>query len=243
VGPPEGRGPQTDESIENTMPTFRVAGSLQIDEGTIPARNLQWMLQSTRRRLMGTQVDAALSTWIKGQANGEDVEEFCAANETAVGRKRDELRQAMLDRILHGTLGERPRVDPLEKEIRRIARSRLRAAARAGKTKLPTAMDGVYTFADGSQLSLAEMIDRKLARECDSIAADAKRIVELREQRRKGLGMARPATPARFSGFSSLAQSAAQGQCLTKRIAFLNRPLGLKRAVVPVPRLRPINRR
>jgi len=47
-------------------------------------------------------------------------------------------------------------------------------------------MDGVYTFADGSQLTLAEMVNRKLSREYDSIAADAKRIVELREARRKG---------------------------------------------------------
>jgi hypothetical protein len=108
------------------------------------------------------------------------------ANEEAVARKRDERRQAMLDRILHGTLGERPRVDALEKEMRTVALSRLRAAARVSKTKLPTAMDGVYIFADGSQLTLAEMIDRRLAREYDSIAADARRIVGLREQRRKG---------------------------------------------------------
>ena len=147
------------------------------------------MLQSTLRRLMGNQVDAALSTWIKGQANGQDVEEFCAANEAAVvGRKRDELRQAMLDRILRGPLGERPRVDALEKQMRTVALSRLRAAARVSKTKLPAAMDGAYSFADGSQLTLAEMIDRKLTREYDSIAADAKRMVELREARRKGAG-------------------------------------------------------
>ena len=44
----------------------------EIDEATIPAHNVQWMLQSTLRRLMGNQVDAALSTWIKGQANGQD---------------------------------------------------------------------------------------------------------------------------------------------------------------------------
>ena len=92
-----------------------------------------------------------------------------------------------MDRILHGTLGERPRVDPLEKQMRTVALSRLRAAARISKTQLPTAI-GVYTFADGSQLTLAEMVDRKLTREYDSIAADAKRIVELQEQRRKGAG-------------------------------------------------------
>jgi len=91
-----------------------------------------------------------------------------------------------MDRILHGTLGERPRVDALEKQMRTVALSRLRAAARISKAKLPAAMDGVYTFADGSQLTLAEMVDRKLTREYDSIAADAKRIVELQEQRRKG---------------------------------------------------------
>ena len=94
----------------------------------------------------------------------------------------------MMDRILHGTLGERPRVDALEKQMRTVALSRLRAAARISKAKLPAAMDGVYTFADGSQLTLAEMVDRKLTREYDSIAADAKRIVELRGQRRKGAG-------------------------------------------------------
>ena len=38
----------------------------EIDEATIPAKNVQWMLQSTLRRLMGNQVDAAVSTWIKG---------------------------------------------------------------------------------------------------------------------------------------------------------------------------------
>jgi hypothetical protein len=72
--------------------------------------------------------------------------------------------------------------------VRAVALLRLRAAARARKIKLPTAMDGVYTFADGSQLTFAEMIDGRLAREYDSIAADAKRIVELREERRKGAG-------------------------------------------------------
>ena len=45
----------------------------EIDEATFPAHNVQWMLQSTLRRLMGNQVDAALSTWIKGQANGQDL--------------------------------------------------------------------------------------------------------------------------------------------------------------------------
>jgi hypothetical protein len=38
----------------------------EIDEVTIPAHNVQWMLQNTLRRLMGYQVDAAVSTWIKG---------------------------------------------------------------------------------------------------------------------------------------------------------------------------------
>jgi hypothetical protein len=51
----------------------------------------------------------------------------------------------MLKRILHGTLGERPRVDALEKQMRTVALSRLRAAARVSKTKLPAAMDGAYT--------------------------------------------------------------------------------------------------
>jgi hypothetical protein len=161
-------------------------GDYEIDEATIPTHNVQWMLQSTLRRLMGNQVDAALSTWIKGQAVGQDPEVCRTAHEVAVGRKRDELRQAMLERILRGTLGERPRVDPLEKQMRTVALSRLRAAARVSKTKLPIAMDGAYSFADGSQLTLAEMIDRRLPREYDSIAADAKRIVELREARRKG---------------------------------------------------------
>jgi hypothetical protein len=160
-------------------------GDYEIDESAIPAHNVQWMLQSTLRRLMGNQVDATLSTWIKGQANGQDPEAFSATNEAAVAHKREELRRAMLDRVLHGTLGERPRADPLEKEMRAVALSRLRAAARACKTNLPTAMDGIYTFADGSQLTLAEMIDRKLTREYDSIAADAKRIIELRKERRK----------------------------------------------------------
>jgi hypothetical protein len=63
----------------------------QIDEATIPAHNVQWMLQSTLRRLMGNQVDAALSARIKGQANGQDPEAFRTANEAAVARKRDEL--------------------------------------------------------------------------------------------------------------------------------------------------------
>jgi hypothetical protein len=63
----------------------------EIDEATFPAHNVQWMLQSTLRRLMGNQVDAALSTWIKGQANGQDPEAFRAAHEAVVGRKRDEL--------------------------------------------------------------------------------------------------------------------------------------------------------
>jgi hypothetical protein len=34
-------------------------GDYEIDEGAIPAGNLQWMLQRTLRRLMGNQVDAA----------------------------------------------------------------------------------------------------------------------------------------------------------------------------------------
>jgi hypothetical protein len=204
----------------------------EIDEATIPAHNVQWMLQSTLRRLMGNQVDAALSTWIKGQANGQDPEAFRGANEAAVGRKRDELRQAMLDRILHGTLGERPRVDPLEKQMRRVALSRLRAAARVSKTKLPTAMDGVYTFADSSQLTLAEMIDGRLTREYDSIAADAKRIVELREQRRKGAGSGAAATPARLSGFSGHLETV-QGQ--GKYALRMGAGEGISRSSIPAP--------
>jgi hypothetical protein len=73
-------------------------------------------LASDRLRISISPVTDSIRS-SKGQANGQDPEAFRVANEAAVGRKRDALRQAMLDRILHGTLGERPRVDALEKRL------------------------------------------------------------------------------------------------------------------------------
>ena len=94
-------------------------------------------------------------------------------------------RVRKVKQIAEGAIGtgvRGPRRDPLEVEMEKEAVRRLTAEATKMKAKLPTRMDGVYTFSNGAEMTLREMMRRKLAREGDSIKEAADRIIAARER-------------------------------------------------------------
>jgi hypothetical protein len=77
-------------------------------------------------------------------------------------------------------------------------------------------MDGVYTFADGSQLTLAEMIDRKLARESDSTRLMRSVLSSCGASSATELSIQPPAIRASLSGFSCLLRAGDTGPSKTR---------------------------
>ena len=152
-----------------------------IPEDAVPVAVLWKFAQRTYAHVMGNEAAAALKAKRDngGMTDGMTDEQF-------LHNWRVAKRQAIID----GTLSVRtggPRVDPLVREMRTIAVTRLRAVAvrhtpKGQKVVFPTKGDGEYTFPNGQTMTLSKMVEAYLAKNGEDVKAEATRIIRERQR-------------------------------------------------------------
>src|SRR5215469_1836008 len=155
-----------------------------IGEDALPQAVLWKLAQRTYSHIMGNEAASALKSKTDngGLPEGQTEEQFLHT-----------WRVAKRQQVIDGTVGLRsggPRIDPLEKEMRDLVVKRLRASAvkhtpKGEKTVFPTKMDGTYTFADGSSMTLSEMVAAYTKNHLDEVKAEAQRIIRERARAAK----------------------------------------------------------
>lgn len=177
--------------INHEKSTYTVAG-YEIDVTDLPAKSIDALLSRGLTRFLGNEQASKVSSWkaaFKTEHGTEPTDDNVAAYHASV--VADAVK-----RLVEGTIGTRQpsvTVDPLEKEMHRLAKAEVVEILRANSIKVPKEGEAV-TFADGSQKTLDDMIEARLAKRGEAIEKEAKRILAAKAKRAEGAKVEGPVT-------------------------------------------------
>lgn len=141
---------------ESIMLTFTDHNGTVHNFADLPETSQQAFVNRAVSHIFGNECASTVTAWKK-------TDEGANASEDAISVKLTEARNAKLEKILAGTLGVRavgPRIDPLEREMDRIALREIKAFFAKQGWKFPKADE---TFAFGADSFTAdELADRWL---------------------------------------------------------------------------------
>lgn len=139
-------------------------GTNTFDFGTLPAQSLEAMVKRGVAHFFGNEVAAKVTAWKKKFA---DENGGAQPGDDEVAAKHAEVTADFHAKLVNGTVGistRGPAQDPVEAEMERIARRDITQILKtAGAKWTGKGDDRKVTFADGSQYTMDELVDRRLA--------------------------------------------------------------------------------
>jgi hypothetical protein len=162
------------------MSTFEYAG-YTIDFTKLPQASIDALLRRGAVHFLGNEQASKVTAWAGKQETAPDDE--------AKAAKRLEYIASAIDALNAGTVGVRaPReggasakLDPIGAMVRKLAKTQVLALLKKAGLKAPT---GENTVATGSgEFTMAQLIDRAVARGGEALVAEAKKAVEAEARR------------------------------------------------------------
>lgn len=154
-------------------------GSHTIDFTKAPAVSVLAVLGRGVTHLLGSEAASKVDAYFKRDPAKftADAPKMADTEENRATLKA-QFQQGFIDAIMAGTLGvssRGPAVDPLEAEMESIARKQVLQVLRDNKTKVPKKADQKVKFADGSEYTVQELVERRIANPkfADAIKAEA----------------------------------------------------------------------
>ncbi len=137
-------------------------GTRTLDFNTLPQASLVAMLRRGVSHYFGSEMASKVTAYF-------DPEHDDAGNRTdtpeARATKKAEFQSAAFDALVAGTVGvsiRGPSVDPITTIINRLAKAEVKTILASFKLKYPTKADETVTLPDGSAVTGAQLIARRL---------------------------------------------------------------------------------
>ena len=171
--------------MTNETPAIDTAFSIAGYTGNtdaLPANVQVALIKRGLRVVLGSEAARAVHTW-------KSKEENANATPEAIADVLKAAQAALWEKITTGTLGHRESggaaasrvTDPVEKEVRALAKQEVTDTLKALNMAFPT-KDKVIEFANGEKLDGPTLITRRIAKHGDRLRAEAKKIVAARER-------------------------------------------------------------
>ena len=167
------------------MLPFISYGSHEIDTAAIPSTSLEALLRRGITHYLGNEQAAKVSGKVKAFRDEFKTE----PSDEQIAEWKASFQLAAMEKLLAGTLGvSAPRatsVDPVEREMDRLAAAEVRAILKANGLKVPKD-DEAIEFANGTTRTMDEMIANRLAHaeHGPKIEAEARKNVAAREAKK-----------------------------------------------------------
>lgn len=148
-----------------------VYGPHTIDAAALPEQSMKALLQRGITHFLGNEQASKVASWAEGFETKNSRKPTDAERDTA---KADYVAGA-LKALAEGTIGVRsggPRGSPTDTVIRQLARAEVVGILTTQKVKVPKGEEKVK-FGDGTELTLAEMVSRRIAKHGDRLTKEA----------------------------------------------------------------------
>lgn len=168
-------------SDTKTNPLVITYGDFTLDFTTLPQTSLIAMLRRGVSHYFGSEQASKVTAYFDPEKD-EPVADTPEARATA----KAEFQAKAHDALLAGTVGvsvRGPTVDPITVITRRLAKAEVVNILKSNGVKPPAKADDKVETPDGSKFTMAELIDRRIAREGERLGREAKKIAD--EQARK----------------------------------------------------------
>jgi hypothetical protein len=159
------------------------AGGREIDLNSLPEKSVLALLRRGATHFFGSEIASRVKTK-KDNHEGDPTDEQIAA-------WKSEFVAEFHAKLAEGTIGDRAvgqSVDPLEAEMERIAKQEVKDTLRANGIKVPT--KGEALRLGGNEVTLDELVERRLTAHGERIEKDAKKAIAAREKQRNALKVA-----------------------------------------------------
>ncbi len=140
-------------------------GTRELDFNTLPQASLVAMVRRGVSHYFGSEMASKVTAYFDPEhddaANRQDTPENRAA-------KKAEFQAAAYDALVAGTVGvsvRGPSVDPITTIINRLAKAEIKTILASFKLKYPVKADETVTLPDGSAVTGAQLIGRRLDRD------------------------------------------------------------------------------
>lgn len=160
-------------------------GEFTIDPANLPEASVQALLSRGVTHYLGNEQASKLTNLIRKAVNAEapsavtseQVKTYREANAETVSGWNNELVASALAALTAGTVGVRaaagPKLDPIAKIAGRIAKAEVLSVLKSQSIAAPKG-DEKVRFADGTELSMADLVSRRLAKHGERINTEAK---------------------------------------------------------------------
>ena len=147
-----------------------------IDLTALPAKIISALISRGLTHYLGSEQASKVKAFKdKHEAEHPGVE---LAEDEITAYKTEKVAEAV-KALMEGTIGSRAVgiiIDPLDKVRNQVARARVVETLKANGIKVPKGEEACE-FAGGVKLTMAELIERKLAKEDEDITKEAKKII------------------------------------------------------------------
>lgn len=162
------------------MSTIEYAG-FSIDTADLPSASIEALLRRGITHFLGNEQASKVTSWAKRQ-------EVAPSDEAKTAQHREYITSAIAA-LNQGTIGVRvakeggstAKLDPVGSMVRKLAKGTVVTLLGKAKLKVPK---GDAKVATGSgEFTMAELIDRQIAKGGDALVAEAKKAVEAEARR------------------------------------------------------------
>lgn len=151
-------------------------GDMALDFDTLPETSRMAMFRRGVSHFFGSEVASKVKAHFDSEdENGIKPERTDESN----AAKLAEVRGEFMARLLAGTVGvstRGPAVDPITVIIRRLARIEVQTTLKANNLAWPKKAEDTIELPDGSKVTGAQLIDRRIARDGERLTTAAKKI-------------------------------------------------------------------
>jgi hypothetical protein len=160
-------------------------GQYEIDTGKLPPTTIDALVRRGISHVLGNEAASKVSAWAD---NAERIKAEGNATDEQKAQKKAEFQAAFIDAMVNGTLGQHtargPRVDPIESAANGIAKREVIDVLRGAGLKQPKG-EAKVKFADGQEFTMAELVERRLAKHGERITREAQKHVADLERKAK----------------------------------------------------------
>lgn len=140
-------------------------GTRTLDFTTLPQASLVAMLRRGVSHYFGSEMASKVTAYF--DADHEDAANRVDSPEARAAKKA-EFQSAAFDALVAGTVGvsvRGPSVDPITTIVNRLAKAEIKTILANMKLKFPTKADETIDLPDGSKITAAQLIARRLDRD------------------------------------------------------------------------------
>lgn len=137
-------------------------GAFTIDTATLPSASLDAMIRRGISHYFGSEQASKVVAWFNPE---HDDAESRPDSKEARDTKKAEFQQTAYEVLMAGAVGvsvRGPSVDPLSAVIHRLAKAEVKTILGTFKLKFPVKADDTVELPDGSKVTGAELIARRL---------------------------------------------------------------------------------